>query len=368
MIKITSKEQIEDLTRGCCFFGAGGGGDPQFGQKMLQEALEAGKNIRIVDIDTFSDDAWIVTPYLMGSIGPETAEVRKAKEKCGLTKETVVNMPTAATHLLLQKKKVKLDAVIPLEIGGASTASSVATAAWLDVPVIDGDYVGRAVPEISQVLPAINQMDLLPIASSDAYGNQTIIENATSLEMAERLGKMISIASFGLIGQATLLIQVRRMKSFMLPHTISKALAIGSAIRRSREEKSDFVQPVIELTGGKILFIGAIKEHHGEEADGYYIGSMVIEGTDQFKQDQLKIWFKNENIIAWLNEKPCLTCPDLIAVVQKSTGEPILNSQLTKGTKVIVFGVPSSECLRSKNALRVLGPEHFGFEFEAKLL
>ena len=48
MITITTNQQIEDFTRGCCFFATGGGGDPLFGQQMLREALDAGKQICII--------------------------------------------------------------------------------------------------------------------------------------------------------------------------------------------------------------------------------------------------------------------------------------------------------------------------------
>lgn len=52
MLHLKSKQDIEDFTNGCCFFGTGGGGDPKFGQKMLEDALHAGKKLRL----------WTVTP------------------------------------------------------------------------------------------------------------------------------------------------------------------------------------------------------------------------------------------------------------------------------------------------------------------
>lgn len=64
MITITTNQQIEDFTRGCCFFATGGGGDPLFGQKMLREALDAGKQICIIDAKELPDEAWTICPYL----------------------------------------------------------------------------------------------------------------------------------------------------------------------------------------------------------------------------------------------------------------------------------------------------------------
>ena len=192
MITITTNQQIEDFTRGCCFFATGGGGDPLFGQKMLREALDAGKQIRIIDAKELSDESWTICPYLMGPApGPETEEVKQARKDYGLTQELISNMPAAAAQLLLKQEEIKLSAVIPIELGAAATSSAVATAAWLGVPTIDGDYAGRALPEVAQILPAIHGVNLLPIASCDRYGNQIIIKKSSNKENIIRIKKRI---------------------------------------------------------------------------------------------------------------------------------------------------------------------------------
>ncbi len=369
MITITTDQQIEDFTRGCCFFATGGGGDPLFGQQMLREARDAGKQIRIINATEFQDDAWTVCPYLMGPApGPETAEVAQAKKNYGLTQEVISNMPAAATRLLLEQEQIKLDAVIPLELGAAATSSAVATAAWLGVPTIDGDYAGRALPEVAQILPAIHGFDLFPIASCDRYGNQIIIKKTTGLAMTERLGKIMATASLGLVGQATLLMQLKQMKSVMLFHTLSKALSVGAALRKAREQKENSLQSIIELTQANILFIGKVVERKAEVQEGYYIGHVHIEGVDAFKNNKFKIWVKNENILSWLNEEPYVACPDLIIMVDQATFEPVIIGKLEVGTSVVVFGISAPPNFRSSAALKLLGPKHFGFDFEAKII
>src|SRR5262249_22672822 len=313
MITITTNQQLEDFKRGCCFFATGGGGDPLFGQEMLREALDAGKDIRIIDVNEFSLDAWTICPYLMGPApGPESEAVKQARKDYGLTQEVVSNMPAAAAQLLLEQEHIKLSAVIPIELVTAATASAVATAAWLGLPSIDGDYAGRALPEVAQILPAINNVNLLPIASCDRYGNQVIIKKTTGLEMTERLGKMIATASLGLVGQATLLKQLREMKPFMLTNTLSKALSVGSALREARTAKDRTLQSVVELTRAKLVFMGQVTERKAEVQDGYYLGHVNIDGIGHFKNARFKIWAKNEMILSWINDEPCITCPDLI--------------------------------------------------------
>jgi len=47
VLKLMNQQDLEDFTNGCCFFGTGGGGNPEFGQKMLRDALDAGKEIKV---------------------------------------------------------------------------------------------------------------------------------------------------------------------------------------------------------------------------------------------------------------------------------------------------------------------------------
>lgn len=367
MITLTNQQQIEDFVRGCCFYATGGGGDPLFGQKMLREALDAGKQIRIVDANELAEDIWTVCPYLMGPApGAESNEIKQAKKTYGLTEEVISNMPTAAVQLLLEQDPINLGAVVPFELGAAATASAVATAAWLDVPTIDGDYAGRALPEIAQILPAILDFNLLPIASCDRFGNQIIIKKTTSQKMTERFGKILATGSFGLVGQATLLRKLKQMKPAILFHTLSKALTVGKALREAR--KNNAIQSITELTQAKILFTGRVIEHQAENQEGYYVGQVKFEGTDNFKNNYFKIWVKNENILSWLNDEPYIACPDLITMIDKSTFEPIIMGKLAKDTEVIIFGIKAFPQFQTQAALKVLGPQHFGFEFNAKPL
>lgn len=367
MFALKTEQDIENFTTGCTFFGTGGGGNPQFGQRMLMDALNAGKQINIIDVSAISDEDWVVCPYLMGTSGPETEQVQKAKHKFELINETVANMPAAATRLLLQEAKtlVELSAIIPYEIGGAATASALATAAWLDVPIIDADFVGRSVPEATQMLPAIYGIDLCPTASSDAFGNETIIHKTINRHMTERIGKYVASASFGLIGQATLLRLAKQLKPFMLSKTLSNALKVGQILRKNSSNADDFKSELNEAIKSQMIFEGTITKFHGYEEEGYYVGEIIISGKNS---TELKIWFKNENHIAWLNAEVYLTSPDLISLVDQATHMPYINNQLKVGLKVLVFGTPCHPKWHEEIALQSQNPKYYGFDFSAKFL
>jgi DUF917 family protein len=258
--------------------------------------------------------------------------------------------------------------VIPYEIGGAATASAVATAAWLDVPVLDADFVGRSVPEATQMLPALYGLDLCPTAGSDAFGNETIIHKALNRHITERLGKYIASASFGLIGQATLLRKAGLLRPYMLAGTLSRAYSLGQGLRLGQESDEDVDAVLSRLTGSRKLFEGLISEFVGRDVEGYYVGDITIEGRGETQPSKMKIWFKNENHIAWLNGDVCLTSPDLISILDRVSSMPCINSELRPGLQVAVYGTRCHEAWYRKETLAAQSPRYYGFDFDARLL
>lgn len=358
--QLRSQQDIIDFTTGCCFFGTGGGGDPQFGCKMLQEVLNAGKIINIVDVSDIDPDVWTASAFLMGSSGPDNVFMQK---KLGLLQRTVRNMPYEATRLLQEQAKVQLGAIIPLEIGGASTACAAATAAMLGIPLVDGDYAGgRALPEISQMLPSLYGINFCPLMSVDAFDNQVYIQKAVNGTMEERLGKLSAGASYSLAGQAGMLQPYAKIKASIFPGSLSRSLLLGKAIREAAEAGNPMIPNIVEHAKARFLLTGTVIETTAQEINGYYIGEQTIQGNG----DQIKIWFKNEYLQLWKNDEPFVSSPDLICVVDYPSGKPLLNTQIKKGDNVAIFAIPAPPELLTPNVLQKLSPRYFDFAFDYK--
>ena len=97
---------------------------------------------------------------------------------------------------------------------------------------------------------------------------------------------------------------------------------------------------------------------------GYYWGTHTINGAEQFEGNTYKIWFKNENHVMWENEKPIITSPDIIVVVDANTGEPYANPILKVGDQVCVIGLRARDAFKSERGISVLGPKYFGFDID----
>jgi len=357
---------VNDFVRGATFFSTGGGGSPEDGLIALNSEFEKGKNVGWVDIGEIPDSALVVCPFMMGSIAPHTPEVKQEMATFGLVegkpkyvrKEGVVE----AIKTLEEFTHKKISAVIPLELGGSNTSVAVAAAASLGLPCINGDYAGRAIPEISQTIPSILGKALCPIASVDLWSNKTYIESTISYAMAERIGKLISVAAYGPVSQAGFLLPVREVKECYVPNTLAECLNVGSTIRKARETGEDPIIKVKSLLNAWILFRGIITEKEWGDKEGYYWGTHTITGEKQFTGHKFKIWFKNENHISWIDDKPYVTSPDMLIMVDDTTGEPIPNPFIKEGDSVAVIGVRAREQFRNERGINILEPAHFGFK------
>ena len=360
---LKTEVEINDFVRGCAFMGTGGGGSPDIGRQYLIECLKEGKKIGWTDVSEMKDDVWTCTPLGMGSIAPQDEKAKEKMRQLGLTKEKVKRPLVNAVKALEEYTNTKVGAITAFEIGGFNTTAPMDTAARLGIPIVDADASGRAWPEIVQGLTCLNFKKATPIACCDQWGNVTIIKEAVNYATTEMLGKLVSIVSFGLCGEASFLLKWQEVKDILIPGTLTQAYNIGRAIREARESATNPVSAAVEAVEGWWLFTGIVAKRETEDRDGYYWGINTIEGTGRFKGHTMKIFFKNENHVAWLDDQAYVTSPDIIEVVELETAEPITNTELKEGDAVAVVGA-KNEKYRSKAAIEIVGPKHYGYDIE----
>jgi len=88
----------------------------------------------------------------------------------------------------------------------------------------------------------------------------------------------------------------------------------------------------------------------------------VITGEGDHAGHLLKIWFKNENHMSWLDDRPFVCSPDILEVCDAETGEPQVNTYLAEGQWVAVVGTKRREQFDTEAGLATLGPKHFGWD------
>lgn len=359
-----TEDEFNDLVWGATFFGTGGGGAPEEGLRLLKREASQGREIKVVAPEAISDDSWTVCVSFMGNRAPLSDEQKIKMKNLQLKKWKYENNLVEAAKLLESYAQVKISAVVAPELGGANTPGPLAAGVNLGVPVVDGDYAGRAIPEIAQATPCLLGSPIHPIASVDKWGNKTIVCETLNSGIAERIGKMLAVAAFGNTGLAMFLMKAKEMKKLIIRGTITKSYELGKIMRVANTSKEDLIQAVLNCTKGWLLFKGKVIDKKWLVEDGYYVGYHLFEGYDDFKGHSYKVWFKNENHISWYDEKPDVTSPDLICQIDLETGKPITNHELQKGQIIALIGVQAHSIHREDKVVEFLAPKHYGFDIE----
>ncbi|MFW5642942.1 MAG: DUF917 domain-containing protein, partial [Alkalispirochaeta sp.] len=366
--KLTDQTAIEDFVRGCTFYATGGGGLPKNGIASLVSELGNNGGPGWIDPSDLSDDAVVACPFLMGSIAPHTPEVIAEMEGFGFDETTSINTEkdrmAKAVEELAEYTGRRIDAIVPIELAGANTSAAVAAASVLGIPVLDGDYTGRAIPEIQQTTPYLHDKVITPISSVDEWGNVSFIKEALNYRVTERIGKLISAGAYGLAGQAGFLLSGKEVKEIIIAGTLTESYNLGRFIREAREAGKDVVAELVQYIGGWILLEGEVTAKDDEDKLGYYWGTNTVTGKGAHEGDTLKIWFKNENHVCWKNDEPYVTSPDIISIVDRKTGDPIPNPLVEAGQDVAVVAMPARPQFMTEKGIGILGPRYFGFDID----
>jgi DUF917 family protein len=243
----------------------------------------------------------------------------------------------------------------------------VVVAATLGVPLVDADGMGRAFPEIQMVTPTLHGVSATPLALADEKGNQVLLETPDNF-WTERLARAVTIQMGCSACIALYAMQGAMAKRAMVPDTISLAWKIGQALKICRERKQDPIEALTMLLHGRRLCDGKITDVRRRTERGFARGEVDIIGTGRDAGVQCKISFQNENLVFWRDERPEVTVPDLITIVDEQTGLPITTEALKYGLRVAVIGIPCHPQWRTPAGLALVGPRYFGYEIDYRPL
>lgn len=361
---LRTRQDCEDFIQGCLFMGTGGGGSAERGLAALLGALDQGLELSWVDPSDIPDDAWTCSIYNVGSIAPPGPEVEAQIERHKLSDQLNGREMEAAINELSAYAGVEIKGLVPVELGASNTPEPLVTGARMGIPVIDGDYAGRAVPEEMQSTPYLYGKSSYPLVSLDRWGNVVVLKQATNPYMLERITTTLSMASFGVCTIAATLLNGIEMKETVVPGTLTRCLEIGRAIRNALEQRRDPVRAVAEHTDAWTLFEGTVAGKDWEDRDGFMFGTIHIDGSGPNAGSRMDIWLQNENHVSWIDGKPFVCSPDLIVVVDRETGQGFTNDIIDAGHRVAVLGLKGVEDFRSEFGLASSGPRYFGFDID----
>lgn len=358
---LRNQTDISDFIRGLTVYGVGGGGNPQLGIVRMTEILDKYGVVEIVDPETIDDEAMTCCVFGMGSVAPTEDQPGAFGQKVRETRDPNVR----ALQELESLTNTKISVVVPSETGGLNTANALHAGAMLGRKLVDGDYSGRAKPELSQSNPVIYGRDILPFSICDDWGNIINVVKTAAPETLEAIGKQISVITkapdkFAICAHAGMLMPAAEMKKYIVSGSLSRAANVGRVIREAIIRGDDAAEAAASSMGGKVIFRGVVTNLDWESG-GYMRGNSYLDGIGDYEGSKFRIWLLNENHIAWRDGRVTAMSPDIIAVVGDEDGEPITNSVLAKGDCVSIIGAPNPTS-RTKKSIEANGPKYYGFD------
>ncbi|MCY6381264.1 DUF917 domain-containing protein [Hoeflea prorocentri] len=345
---ITANE-MEAIATGGAFLGTGGGGDPYIGKLMAQAAIEQHGPVEVIAPEDVKDD-WLCVPVCM--MGAPTVMLEK------LPAGDEANRALEQLEAFLGRKA---DALICIEAGGLNSTIPFAVAAATGLPLIDGDGMGRAFPELQMVSFTMQGVAATPMVIADEKGNSSVI-NAISNLWTERLARSQTIEMGGSALVALYPMSGEEVKRGILRHTLSLILDIGQVITGERGCNRNPATALIEKLNGKRLFSGRVIDIERKTEGGFARGRAVIKGMDEDQGRVFRVDFQNEFLIALDDDdKPLAVTPDLICALDADGGLPVTTEQLRYGLAVTMIGLPCDAQWRSPAGIELVGPGYFGY-------
>ncbi len=365
---LKTEQDCRDFLTGLKIMGTGGGGSPSSGMEMLLAALADDLTLTWIDAADLADDVFSCTTFGSGSISEDKPnsleEIDQLGEKLGVKNKYGHRAPEAAVRELAQFTGTEIGAIVPVELGASNTPAPLVTAARMGIPLIDGDYSGRSVPEDMQASYFLKGIKPYPAAIVDWWGNIIILKEAASSEMVERIGKMLGVASYGTVFFASTLLSAKDTRETVIPGTLTLSYELGKAVRRAREAGKSPIAKIVQRLDGWEFFGGRVTGKDWEDKDGVMVGITHIKGSGIYAEQTMDVWFLNENHVTWLDGKPYVFSPDLIMMVDPETGEAYTNTEIKAGDPVAVLGCKAYPAFRSAKAIDFSGPRYWGFDFD----
>ncbi len=345
------EKALEDIAMGAAVLGTGGGGDPYIGKLMAQQAIREHGPVRLIEVDELGDDDLVVPAAMMGA---PTVMV----EKLPRGDEVVKAFKALEAYLGTPVK-----AVMSIEAGGLNSTVPFSVAARLGLPLVDGDTMGRAFPEIQMVTPTLFGISATPMTLADDKGNSALLSTIDN-RWTERFARSITIDMGGASMIALYPMRGAQVKKAVVRGTITLIERIGKSIREARQNKADPIEAVLSVTGGFRVFVGKIIDVARRTESGFAKGEATLAGIDADRGHTLKIEFQNEHLVAIRDGEVVVSVPDLITLLDAETGEPVTTEAMRYGLRVVTVGIPCTELWRSPEGLALVGPRYFGYDIE----
>ncbi len=341
---------LKFIADGGAILGSGGGGDPYVGRLMTQQVLGAENAVSVIDIDQLPDDALILPIAMMGA-----PTVMLEKFPSGEEIPKLVSMMER-----FMGKKVA--AILCIEAGGLNSTIPFIAASKMKLPIVDGDAMGRAFPELQMVTFTLGGIQATPMAMMDEKGNGATFDTMDN-SWAEKLARALTIEMGGAAMVSLYPVTAGQCRKYLIRGSLTKAHRIGQIMA---DQGANACSALAEEFSGVHLFQGRVRDVERVSEGGFARGTVKLEGLGNFVNREIVLSFQNEFLVAREGDAILATTPDLITLMDAFTGEAVTTELVKYGLPVNVLGLPCDPIWKSQEALEMVGPRYFKLDCDYK--
>lgn len=319
-IYLDSNDKIEALILGSSFLGGGGGGDLKLGLEIGRSLIKLGV-VEIRSIDEISRNSTIVTTSV---VGPQSGDSWKRSSLAVNLARAVATMSKAIGR--------DIDGIISSEIGAINTLSPFPASLFLDIPVIDAPCNGRAHPTVLMGSLGLHRIQgyittLVAVWGGVGGSKGYSIVKGSLEETVNTLRAIVQLR--GSVATARNPIDAEYVKANAALGSISFAIELGSVIRDYRSDPDEVSHRIAEKLSGKVIEDCVALDNSFEVREGLDAGKVeMICGSKSYL-----LVYANEYMYLESGGEMISVFPDLISLIDLSSGLPLLSKDLVKGSR-----------------------------------
>ena len=216
--------------------------------------------------------------------------------------------PEFALEVLEDRAATRSTRCCPSEAGGWNSLHPMLPAARRGLPLLDGDGMGRAFPELQMVTWSVFGQSASPIGVADERGNRMLVETDDN-ERGEDLCRGATVMMGGNISLACYPMTGAQARANSVAGTYTLCEEVGALLRYARTNRVDAYDKVTERLGAIELFRGKVQDVERRTTGGFARGIAVLEGFDAYRNSTFAMEFQNEFLMARRDGVPVCTAP-----------------------------------------------------------
>lgn len=341
-----TEADVDALARGALLLGSGGGGQTDLAALLLRRVLGGG-SIEICQQAQLPAHSCVVP---VGVVGATAVFVERLPtgEEFGPVVQAVV-----------QRTGRTPTALMSIEAGGFNALTPMLAAVQMNLPIVDADLMGRALPRLDQLSLAVRGAGITPLAIGTAEGRLMLLDGL-SAGAAERVVRSALTEFGGWAAIALAPIPGRALPSVALIGSLDRAMALGRA--HARWAQAGTPREAATALGAQLLANGRVIDVPRYRSEpGFGRGHALIRAETGAL---VRVEMENEYLATFIDGQPVATTPDVLCLVDAGTGAPIPCDRVRGGMEVVVLRLAAPDFWRSPSTAHAVGPAAFGLDLD----